>query len=83
MFLTDRTIPVIVQGDSVKERVKAADEDKRGKKRLKKGHGHSSPPRKKIAKVEATTPVVKVPDYANMQEADDETARVRTKLGIH
>ena len=72
-------MPAIFQADSVKERVEAADEEKRGKKRLKKGH--SSLPRKKMAKVEATAPVVKVPDYANMQEADEESARVRTKLG--
>ena len=40
----------------------------------------SPPPRKKMPKVEAAAAAaVKVPNYANVQEEDDESARVRTK----
>ena len=70
---------VIVQGESIQERA-----EKRGTKRLKAklspalAKDDSPPPRKKMAKVEAAA-AVKVPNYANVQEEDDESARVRTK----
>ena len=79
------TIPIIVQGESIQERAEAAGAKRRDMKRLKAKRSpaltkdDSPPPRKKMAKVEVTATAVKVPDYANMQEADDESARVRTK----
>ena len=78
IFVLQFILPIIVQGESIQERAEAAGAEKRGTKRLKAKRSPAlakddSP--KKMAKVEAAA--VRVPDYANMQEADDESARVR------
>ena len=86
IFVLQFILPINVQGESIQERAEAAGAEKRGTKRLKAKRSPAltkdddSPlPGKKMAKFESTATAVKVPDYANMQEADDESARVRTK----
>ena len=64
--------------DSVQEKVETTSTEKRGTKRSQATSLpslKSDSPRKKVAKVE---PAVKMPDYAKMQDLDDESARVRS-----